>query len=85
MFIRKPRPQTGVGGAKANVMLKKLIDWLNLADYEIAKRDATRSIVSRYSRRSVRVQAGDYMTDKEYAELIARGDRAAERLAREFA
>lgn len=62
-------------------MLKSFVAWFTGQDYESLKVKETRAIVKRLSRRSVRVQNGEYMSDAEFEALRHRGDTAARRLA----
>lgn len=57
-------------------MMKNLLDWLSLADYEKAKNDATNELVSRFCRRNVSIQNGWHIDSDDLKELSKEGDRA---------
>lgn len=61
-------------------LVRSLRDWLNLADYDAAKKKATKDIIKRYARGNVVFQNGGVMDEAEMAKLSAAGDAAIERL-----
>lgn len=61
-------------------MVRKLIDWLTLKDYDLAKHEGTMRVIARYSRGNVAVQNGWLMDDARLQELSAAGDKAMESL-----
>jgi len=50
-------------------MLKKLYEWLTLADYRAASARATEQIIKRYTRGNVSLQNGWYMDERELNDL----------------
>jgi|HubBroStandDraft_4_1064222.scaffolds.fasta_scaffold3140281_1 hypothetical protein len=62
------------------VVIRTLIDWLTLADYEAAKARATEEIVARLSRGNIVVQNGWFMDEAALANLSLAGDLAISRL-----
>lgn len=57
-------------------LLKELISWLKLADYDDASRHASEQIVARYARGNVALQNGWFMDKSDLARLSEAGDRA---------
>jgi hypothetical protein len=57
-------------------MLRELIDWLTLRDYEEAVKAARIAVIKRYARGNVTFQNGNILDDDALDELRARGDRA---------
>lgn len=62
-------------------MRLSLISWLN-GEVTPSPVDGLRQIVGRYSRGNVLLQQGRYITEKEAARIVQKGDRALERLNR---
>jgi hypothetical protein len=62
--------------------LTTLYDWLVVRDYEMAKEEAARRVVSRFARGNVLLQSGHYLTEAEVMDVSRRGDRAMDRLNR---
>lgn len=62
--------------------LSTIFDWITVRDYDKAKADGQRRIVSRFARGNVLIQRGRYIDDIDAQELVRRGDRATERLER---
>ncbi len=56
--------------------LRKLVDWLRLADYSAAKEKATDDVVARYSRGNVAAQNGEYIDREKLDALSEEGDKA---------
>jgi hypothetical protein len=61
-------------------LVSKLVGWLELDDYKVAKRAATRKIVARLARGNVAMQNGWYLTHDGLDKLKAEGDVAMKRL-----
>lgn len=64
-----------------NVMFARLRDWLALADYDAAKRNATDELIARFSRRNVSIQNGWHLDDDALRSLSVEGDRAMARIS----
>ena len=60
--------------------IARLRAWLSFADYDAAKRQATKDIISRYARGNVAFQNGLVLDEEDLAKLSANGDRAIARL-----
>lgn len=62
-------------------MFAKLRDWLALADYDAAKKNATDELIARFSRRNVSIQNGWHLDDEALHKLSVEGDRAIARIS----
>lgn len=58
------------------MMIRKLIDWATLKDYEDAKAEASARVVRRYARGNTVAQNHDCMDEVSLASLSRRGDAA---------
>lgn len=66
----------------SNNMLRRIRNWLSLADYEEAKDAATDQVITRFARGNVSIQNGSYLDDKKLEALSRRGDAALTKLSR---
>jgi hypothetical protein len=57
------------------VGFQRLRDWLSLRDYEDAKRQGEKDVISRLSRGNTLSQNGDAMTDEELRAMSEAADR----------
>lgn len=67
------------------LFFRKIRDWLTLADYGKAKREATRQVVRRYSRGNTSVQNGWFMDEAELESLSRKADDAMKEINRRAA
>lgn len=63
-------------------MFKKFFGWLNLADLDTARREASMQVIARYSRGNTSIQDGRIMSRDDLARLSAAADQAMDRLRR---
>lgn len=66
-------------------MLRRLYNYLTLADYEVANAQANRRIVARFTRGNISLKNGLYMTKRSLDSLSERGGRAVARLQKKVA
>ena len=57
-------------------MLRGLVNWLSLRDYDDQLRDARLATIQRYARRNVSFQNGDVLDETGLDELTKSGDQA---------
>ena len=57
-------------------IIRSLVNWLTVEDYENDKRDAEREVVARYSRGNVAIQNGHFLDENDLEQLRRSSDRA---------
>ncbi len=65
-----------------DMILSKIVNWLTLEDYEVAKRQAVRGIIAKQSRGSILAQEGEIMQASELHDLSMKADAGLVRLSR---
>ncbi|MDE2135572.1 MAG: hypothetical protein KGJ49_13365 [Alphaproteobacteria bacterium] len=66
-------------------MLRRLFEYLTLADYDAANEQANRKIVARFTRGNIYLKNGLYMTRSAMDAQSERGGRAVARLQKKVA
>ena len=62
--------------------IKRIQEWLDLADYDAAKDQGTKDIIKRFARGNVTFQNGGFLDDDDVRDLAKKGDAAAGRMAK---
>jgi hypothetical protein len=63
-------------------VIKALLGWASLADYDAAKERATLDVVSRFARGNTSVQSGQVLDEGDLRQISGDGDRALRSLDR---